>query len=188
MRIKMCRFFAEFFPDHGPLVRGQEKSKSGVVPFYWVIVRTKAWLCVGADVPDAVTVTLYVLGADCVLFDVEQPASVSTKTPSNIHRALRNLPDSPSKNSGNGETMARTNSEGPGIRRLLLLWLTVMVVLWDLFPDSVEGAKLHPHPLGRPVQANDSEALKPFSGATETVKDPDPPWVTVRVPADSASP
>lgn len=152
------------------------------------MVRTNVWLCVGADVPDAVTVTLYVLGAACELFDVEQPASVSANTPANIHRALRNLPDIPSKNSGNGENRARTNPEGPGTRRLLLVWLTVMVVLWDLFPDSVEGAKLHPHPLGSPEQANDSEALNPFSGATETVKDPDPPWVTVRALAESVSP
>ena len=152
------------------------------------MVRTKAWLCVGADVPDAVTVTLYVLGPGCELFEVEQPASVSTTTPSKIHRALRDLPGSPNKNSENGETRARTNPEGPGIRRPLLVWLTVMVVLWDLFPDSVEGAKLHPHPLGRPEQANDSEALNPFSGATETVNDPDDPWATVRVPAESVSP
>jgi hypothetical protein len=66
-------------------------------------------------------VTLYVLGACCELVeDVEQPASVSIQTPSNIHRALRILPDIPSKNNGNGETRARTNPEGPGMRRLLL--------------------------------------------------------------------
>jgi hypothetical protein len=131
-----------------------------IYQWYWVMVRTKVWLCVGADVPDAVTVTLYVLGLPgCELFEVEQPASVSTKTtPSNIHRALRDLPGNPNKNSENGETRARTNPEGPGIRRLLLVALTVILVLWDLFPDSVEGAKLHPHPLGRPEQANDSEA------------------------------
>jgi hypothetical protein len=153
------------------------------------MVRTKVWLCVGADVPEAVTVTLYVLGAGCELFDdVEQPASVSAKTPSNIHRALRDLPDSPSRNSGNGETRARSNPEGPGIRRLLLVWLTVIIVLWDLFPERVEGAKLHPHPLGRPEQANDSEALNPFSGATETVNDPEAPWVTVRALAESVIP
>jgi hypothetical protein len=153
------------------------------------MVSTKGWLCVGAEVPEAVTVTLYVLGADCELVgDVEQPARVSTQIPSNIHRALRNFPDSPSKNRGNGETRARSNPEGPGISRLLVVWLTVKVVLSDLFPDSVEGAKLHPHPLGRPVQANDSEAANPFSGATETVKVPDPPWVTVRAPAESVSP
>jgi hypothetical protein len=63
-----------------------------------------------------------------------------------------------------------------------------MEVLWDLFPDSVEGAKVHPHPLGRPEQANESEALNPFSGATATVKDPEPPWVTVRALAESVSP
>ena len=49
------------------------------------MVRTKVWVCVGAEVPDAVTVTLYVL-RDCELFeDVPQPASVSTKTKSNSH-------------------------------------------------------------------------------------------------------
>jgi hypothetical protein len=130
-----------------------------------------------------------VVGAGCELFDdVEQPASVSTKKPSNIHRVLRDLPDSPTRNRGNGDTKARTNPEGPGIRRLLPVWLTVMVVVWDLLPDNVDGAKLHPHPLGRPEQANDSEALNPFSGATETVKDPEAPWVTVRAPAESVSP
>jgi hypothetical protein len=86
------------------------------------MVRTKGWLCVGAAVPEAVTVTLYVVGADCDPGDdVEQPARVSTKIPSNVHRALRNFPDNPSKNRGNGETRARTNPEGAGISRLLLV-------------------------------------------------------------------
>jgi hypothetical protein len=51
----------------------------------------------------------------------------------------------------------------------------VIFVLSGALPDSVEGAKLQAHPLGSPEQAKDNEALNPFSGATETVKDPGVP-------------
>jgi hypothetical protein len=64
----------------------------------------------------------------------------------------------------------------------------VIFVLSGALPDSVEGAKLQPHPLGRPAQAKDSEALNPFSGATETIKDPGVAWVMVRVLLESVSP
>jgi len=69
-----------------------------------------------------------------------------------------------------------------------LVAFTVIFVLCGALPDSVEGAKLQPHPLGRPEQAKDSEALNPFSGATETIKDPDMPRDMVRVLLESASP
>ncbi len=62
---------------------------------------------------------------------------------------------------------------GEAINRLLLVALTVNWVLSGALPESVEGAKLQPHPLGSPEQAKDNDALNPFSGATETVKDPD---------------
>ena len=64
----------------------------------------------------------------------------------------------------------------------------VILVLWGALPDSVEGAKLQPHPLGRPEQAKDSEALKPFSGATETVKDPGVPCAMLSVLLERVSP
>jgi hypothetical protein len=49
---------------------------------------------------------------------------------------------------------------------------TVMTVLSGPLPERVAGAKLQPHPLGRPVQAKLRDALNPFWGATETVKVP----------------
>lgn len=66
--------------------------------------------------------------------------------------------------------------------------LTVIVVLCGAPPDTVAGAKLQPHPLGKPEQANESAALNPFSGATFTVKDPGVLCATVRVPLDKVSP
>jgi hypothetical protein len=64
----------------------------------------------------------------------------------------------------------------------------VNFVLSGAFPESVGGAKLQPHPLGRPEQAKDNEALNPFSGATETVNVPGVPCVMVSVLLDSVSP
>ena len=104
--------------------------------------------------------------------EVPQPAKARTKTKSNAQRTLRDLSPRPSQNSGKGETRASINPAGAGIRRVLLVVLTVMVVLCGVLPDRVAGAKLQPHPLGKPEQANDSAALNPFSGATLTVKDP----------------
>jgi hypothetical protein len=63
-----------------------------------------------------------------------------------------------------------------------------MVVLCGALPDRVAGAKLHPHPPGKPEQANDSAALNPFSGATFTVRDPGVLCVTVRVLLDKVNP
>ena len=146
----------------------------------------------GADVPDAVTVTLYVL--DCAgggsLNEVPQPAkAASRKTESRIHSALRDLPlERPKRNSGIGETRARSRPEGTGINWLLLVALMVIFVLSGALPDSVEGAKLQAHPLGSPEQAKDNEALNPFSGATETVKDPGVPCAMVRVVLERVSP
>jgi hypothetical protein len=79
-------------------------------------------------------------------------------------------------------------AEGNVCEALLLLALTVIFVLWGALPDNVAGAKLQAHPLGNPEQANDSEALKPFSGATETINDPVLPWVMVRALLDKVSP
>lgn len=121
--------------------------------------------------------------------EVPQPASARTKTNSNTQRALRDLPPRPSQNSGRGEARASTNPVGAGIHLLLLLVvLTVMVVLCGALPDRVAGAKLHPHPLGKPEQANDSAALNPFSGATFTVRDPGVLCATVSVLPDNVSP
>jgi len=130
-------------------------------------------------------VTLYVPDCDCCerLNDVPQPVSVSTKTKSNIHLALRDLPASPNQNRGSGETRATSNPEGAGINRPLLVALTVIFVLCGALPDSVEGAKLQPQPLGSPEQANERDARNPFSGLTETIKDPDTPGDMLRLAA-----
>ena len=119
--------------------------------------------------------------------EVPQPARARAKTKSNTHRALRDLSPRPNQNSGSGDTRASTNPVGAGIH-LLLVVLTVMVVLCGVFPDRVAGAKLQPHPLGKPEQANDNAALNPFSGATLTVKDPGVLCVTVRVLLDKVNP
>jgi energy-converting hydrogenase Eha subunit F len=97
------------------------------------------------------------------------------------------LPANPNQKRGSGETSAKSNPEGATVNRLLLVALTVIVVLWAALPDNVEGEKLQPHPLGRPEQANDREALNPFSGATETFNDPVVPDIA-RVALESASP
>lgn len=125
----------------------------------------------------------------CELLDDDpQPASKSAKKKINTQRALRTFPATPNQNKGSGETRARTSPEGVGINQPLLVALTVIFVLCGAPPDSVEGAKLQPHPLGSPVQANDSEALNPFSGATETVSDPDVPCDIASVLLESVSP
>ena len=111
------------------------------------------------------------------------------KIKSRIHSALRDLPlERPKRNSGIGETRARNSPEGTGIHRLLLVGLMVILVLSGALPDSVEGAKLQPQPLGSPEQAKDNEALNPFSGATETVKDPGVPCAMFRVLLERVSP
>lgn len=106
----------------------------------------------------------------------------------NIHRALRDLPARPNQNRGSGETRARINPEGVTINPLLLVALTVIFVLWGAAPDSVAGAKLQPQPFGNPEHANDSEALNPFCGATETVNNPDVPCDIASVLLESVSP
>ena len=145
----------------------------------------------GADVPDAVTVTLYVVDCPCgeLLNEVPQPARAATKTNSSIHRAFLDLsPKNQKKMSGIGEERARSNPVEGGINWLLLVALIVILVLSGALPESVEGAKPQPHPLGRPEQANDSEALNPFSGATATVNDPVAPWAMASVLLESVSP
>ena len=67
---------------------------------------------------------------------------------------------------------------------MLLVVLTDMVVLCGALPDTVAGAKLQPHPVGKPEQANDSAALNPFSGVTLRVKDPGVLFAIVSVPLD----
>jgi hypothetical protein len=136
---------------------------------------------------------LYVLDCFCcdcpdVLPEVPQPARARAKVKSNIRRVLRDLLPTPNKKSGSGPTMARANPAGPGIHPALLVVLTVIVVLCGVLPDRVAGAKVQPHPLGKPEQANDNAALNPFSGATFTVMDPGVTDVTVRVPLDKVSP
>jgi hypothetical protein len=137
-----------------------------------------------------VTVTLYVLDCDCccaLLDEVPQPARASRKQ-NNIHRPFGDLPANPNQNRGSGEARTKTNPEGVGINRPLLVALTVIFVLWGVPPDSVAGAKLQPQPLGRPEQANVSEAINPFCGATETVNEPDVPCDIARALLESVSP
>ena len=118
-----------------------------------------------------------------------QPVSVIPQSNSNIQPSLRALlPARPSSIRGSGETSASSIPEDAGSNWLLEAPLIVIFVLWGAPPESVAGAKLQPHPLGKPEQAKDSEALKPFSGVTETVRDPDVPCVMLRVLLDSVSP
>jgi hypothetical protein len=132
-------------------------------------------------------VTLYVVACE-FLNDVPQPVSASTKTKSSIHLALRDLPPSPNQNSGSGETRATSNPEEAGVNLPLLVGLTVIFVLCGELPDRVEGAKLQPQPLGSPVQANEREARNPFSGLTETIKDPGAAGDMLRLLLESVSP
>jgi hypothetical protein len=132
-----------------------------------------------------------VLDCPCgeLLNDAPQPVRIVRHKRSKNHRALRDLfPEKPKKNNGIGETSARISPEGEAINWPLLFMLMVIVVLSGALPDSVGGAKVQPHPLGRPEQAKDNEALNPLSGATETVKDPGTPCVMVRVLLESVSP
>jgi hypothetical protein len=135
-------------------------------------------------------VTLYVPDCDgCVLLnEVPQPVSASTMTKSSIHLARRDLPASPNQKRGSGETRATSNPEGAGINRPLLVALTVIFVLFGALPESVEGAKLQPQPLGSPEQANEREPLNPFSGLTETINDPDMPNDMLRLLLERVSP
>jgi hypothetical protein len=119
------------------------------------------------------------------LEDVPQPVRASAKRKSKV---LRDLPASPNQNRGSGETRASTNPDGVGIHQLLLVALTVIFVLCGAPPDTVAGAKLQPQPLGNPEHANDSEALNPFCGATETVNEPDVPCDIARVLLERVSP
>jgi hypothetical protein len=122
-----------------------------------------------------------------LLNEVPQPARAIRQTKSDI--ILRDLfPGKPKKNKGIGQTIARMNPDGEPIHWLLLVALMVIFVLSGALPDSVEGAKLHPHPLGRPEHAKDNEVLNPFSGATETIKDPGVPCVMARVLLERVSP
>lgn len=125
----------------------------------------------------------------CGLLDVDpQPVNASKNRQAHIRRTLRNLLAKPNQKKGSGETRASTNPEVPGVDRLLLLVLTVIFVLCGVPPDSVAGAKPQPQPLGRPEQANVSEALNPFCGATETVNEPVAPCDIESVLLDSVSP
>jgi hypothetical protein len=117
--------------------------------------------------------------------DVPQPVMASEKKKSKV---LRDLPRSPNQIRGSGETRARTNPEGAAIHQLLLVAPTVIFVLCPALPDSVAGAKLQPQPLGNPEHANDSEALNPFCGATETISEPDEPCDNARVLLERLSP
>jgi hypothetical protein len=118
----------------------------------------------------------------CVpLNEVPQPVRAITHRKSNIHSALRDrLPEKPRNNNGIGDTSASMSPDGEAINRPLVVVLMVNFVLSGAPPESVGGAKLQAHPLGSPEQAKDNEALNPFSGATETVKDPGVPCVMLR--------
>ena len=123
------------------------------------------------------------------LNEAPQPAKASTRRKSSTHCVQRSLPpESPRKHNGAGNTRAHTSPAGACISWLLLAAPMVIFVLSGALPESVGGAKLHADPLGRPVQAKDNEALNPFSGATETIRDPDVPCVMVSVLPDSVKP
>jgi hypothetical protein len=108
---------------------------------------------------------------------------------SRIHSALRDLVrEKPTNSHGIGETSAKRSPVGEAINWLLLVALMVNLVLSGALPDSVEGVKLQPHPLGSPEQAKDKEAPNPFSGAIETVRDSGVPCVMLRVLLERVSP
>lgn len=117
--------------------------------------------------------------------DVPQPVRASAKKKSKF---VRDLPASPKQSRGSGETRASTKPEGVGIHQLLFVALTVIFVLCEVPPESVAGAKPQPQPLGNPEHANDSEALNPFCGATETVNEPDALGDIARVLLERVSP
>ena len=98
------------------------------------------------------------------------------------------MPAIPNQNKGRGDTRATSNPEGADINRPLVVALTVIFVLFGAFPDSVEGAKLQPQPLGSPEQANERDARNPFSGLTETIKDPGAAGDMLRLLLESVSP
>lgn len=85
-----------------------------------------------------------------------------------------------------GETTAKNIPAGFGAKRLLPALIVIVVVCGEL-PETVAGEKLQPHPLGRPEQAKESDALKPFAGATETINDPAVPCATVSALPDNVS-
>lgn len=142
--------------------------------------------------PDAVTVTLYVAGCPCcevvelelLLEEPPHPVKLSRHRAINAHRVLLFHPNG---NSERGETSARIIPDGANNPWLLFIALTVIVVLCAALPDKVDGEKLQLHPFGRPVHAKDREALNPFSGVTDTFRDPDVPCATERVLLESAS-
>jgi hypothetical protein len=135
-------------------------------------VRVKAWVWVGADWPDAVTVTLYVpVVAGVFVKDAPQPLRSSRLHSKSLRRLFAAQP-----NRMTGHAMAITMPVGVG--------LIVITVLSGPLPESVAGANVQPHPVGRPVQAKLSDELKPFCGATETVREPDLSCVMLRVLLD----
>jgi hypothetical protein len=120
--------------------------------------------------------------------DPPQPLSERAIAKSKMQHAARDLPDSASRNRGKGATMARNKPEGARMSWLLLVALTVIVVVSGVVPDNVDGAKLQLKPVGNPVQANETEAANPFSGVTETVKDPGADCEMLSVPLESVKP
>jgi hypothetical protein len=131
-----------------------------------------------------------VLDCPCGEFlnEVPQPVKAITQAIRAIHSALRDLPPEKSRRkSGIGKTSARSNPDEEALNSLVLEALMLIFVLCGAVPDNMEGANVHPQPLGRPEQVNDNEALNPFSGATETISDPGVPCATVRVPLESVS-
>jgi hypothetical protein len=122
---------------------------------------------------------------ELLLLEFPQPAKANRHRKPNIHN-LQRAP--PNHRRGSGDTRARTSPEGATKPRLLLVALTVIVVLCAVLPETVAGEKLQPQPLGKPVQANESEALNPFTGVTETFSEPDAPCVTDKVLLERVKP
>jgi hypothetical protein len=104
------------------------------------------------------------------------------------NRAFHSLPPPRRrKKKASGEANASTNPDDLGLNALVVVGPTVSVVLSVPLPDNVAGAKVHPHPLGKPVQANPTDALNPFSGVTVTVKVPDAVGEALKVELDSVT-
>ncbi len=90
-----------------------------------------------------------------------------------VNRVFHSLPPPRRrKKKASGEANASTSPDVLGLNALVLVGPTVSVVVSVPLPDNVAGAKVHPHPLGKPAQANPTDALNPFSGVRVTVKVP----------------
>jgi hypothetical protein len=115
-----------------------------------------------------------------------QPTRNRVNAAKTTNRVFHRLPPPKRrKKKASGEANASIRPVDLVANALLVVGPTVSVVVSVALPDSVAGANVQPHPLGKPEQANATEAANPFSGVTVTVKVPGAVWVAATVPVDS---